>query len=165
VSAMKRIIQPPRAGSAARITCLAATTAALAGLAVSVGLGCRGDGSPKPSASEPPPPATQPPQPAAQLPQPAAPTAPPSAAYARDIEKLCDVVRLSGAERESPEDRRLPIANWLAANLTTAESRKFLVQIQPLGGDRKADALEAEARRVGLSGCNLAAEWRSPPTP
>lgn len=95
----------------------------------------------------------------APAPAPAAPVAP---AYAADIEKLCDVVRLSGAEAESPEDRRLPIATWLAANLTTTESRQFLAQIQPLDGGRKADALEAEAKRVGLAGCSLAAEWRVP---
>ena len=157
--------------------------AALAALAASVALGCQGGGPSKPSAGDPPAGAAAPPQaqapsaaptetqapPAASpTPPPAAPAgaaaaAPPSKAYAGDIEKLCDVVRLSGAEHESPEDRRLPIANWLAANLTTTESRQFLARIQPLVGEQKADALEAEARRVGLSSCSLAAEWRLPP--
>jgi hypothetical protein len=83
--------------------------------------------------------------------------------YAGDIQKLCDVVQLSGVAGNPAEDRRLPIANWLAANLTTGESRQFLARIQPLVGNDKADALEAEARRVGLPGCALAAEWRTAP--
>ncbi len=95
-----------------------------------------------------------------------APTPRPSAAadvtkdYAADIGKLCDVVRLSGA----PDDdaQTLTTANWLAANLTTQDSRKFLVSIQPLVGVAKADALDAEAKRVGLDSCALSAMWRKP---
>jgi hypothetical protein len=132
----------------------------LAALAASAGFGCdRSDPSKPPRPGDPPPASSAPAQPAASAPRPAA--APPPA-YAGDIEKLCDVVRRSGVAGDPAEDRRLPIANWLAANLTTAESRQFLARIQPLVGDQKADALEAEARRVGLSGCALAAEWRSP---
>jgi hypothetical protein len=80
--------------------------------------------------------------------------------YTADIEKLCNVIQLSGA----PDDdaQTLTTANWLAANLTTAESRKFLVSIQPLVGPAKADALDAEAKRVGLVGCALSALWRKP---
>jgi len=80
--------------------------------------------------------------------------------YAADIGKLCDVIRLSGA----PEDdaQTLTTANWLAANLTTQDSRKFLVAIQPLVGAAKADALDAEAKRVGLDSCALSAMWRKP---
>ena len=80
--------------------------------------------------------------------------------YAGDIEKLCDVIRLSGA----PEDdaQTLTTANWLAANLVTPESRKFLVSIQPLVGAKKADALDAEATRVGLTSCALSELWRKP---
>ena len=144
------------------IACLAA---ALAALAAAAGVGCQGSDPPRPSAGDRPA-ATAPAAPAAPAPAAAAAPAalPSSKEYAGDIEKLCDVVRLSGAEAESPADRRLPVANWLAANLTTTESRQFLAQIQPLGGAQKADALDAEARRVGLPGCALAAEWRAPPT-
>ncbi len=164
-----------------RISCLAAAAA----LAASAGLGCQGDGPRKPGASDPPagpaasapkpavppppaippgPPATAPTAPAATPASPASPAGPPpSKEYAADIEKLCDVVRLAGVEGDRTNDRLLLIANWLAANLTTAESRQFLVRIQPLGDEPKADALDAEARRVGLPGCNLSAEWRSPP--
>jgi hypothetical protein len=147
-----------------RICCLA-TAAALAAS------GCQNKDRPEPS--DPPTgmtaPAPKPADPPAAAPDPApaaapdpAPAAPASKEYAADIEKLCDVVRLAGVEGDRTDDRLLPIANWLAANLTTAESRQFLVRIQPMAGLEKADALDAEARRVGLAGCNLAAEWRSP---
>lgn len=143
------------------ISCLAAAALAAAGL------GCRGSDPPKPSSDESPPARVAPGSGAAAAPAPASPAAaapaPASQEYAGDLEKLCDVVRLSGAGGDPAEDRRLPIANWLAANLTTAESRQFLARIQPLAGAQKADALEAEARRAGLPGCALAAEWRTPP--
>ena len=90
-------------------------------------------------------------------------SAAPGSPYAKDIEALCESMTRSGANAIEPEARTLTIANWLAANLTTPESRKFLVQIQPLVGEAKAAALEGEAKRVGLSGCALAAEWRTPP--
>ena len=85
--------------------------------------------------------------------------------YASDIEKLCNVVVRSGADTIPGPDRHYPIATWLAANLTTPESRKFLVKIQPMVGEAKAVALETEAHRVGLAGCPLANEWRTPPSP
>lgn len=151
-------------------------------LAIAAGTGCQGRDQARPSAGDLParppqgpvpepsvaPPSAAPPlagPPPTQAARPGQPDAPPpSKEYAGDIAKLCDVVRLSGAEAESPEDRRLPVASWLAANLATAESRQFLAQIQPLEGANKAEALDAEARRVGLTGCALAAEWRAPPT-
>jgi len=85
----------------------------------------------------------------------------PGSPYAKDIEALCESVTRSGRQ-DRARGPTLTIANWLAANLTTPESRKFLVQIQPLVGEAKAAALESEAKRVGLAGCALAAEWRTP---
>jgi hypothetical protein len=82
--------------------------------------------------------------------------------YAADIAALCDSVRRSGADELDVDARVVTIASWLGANLKTEDSRKFLVHIQPLTGEPKAVALESEARRVGLSGCALAAEWRVP---
>jgi hypothetical protein len=89
--------------------------------------------------------------------------APPGSAYAKDIEALCDCVSRSGADKIDPDAKMLTVATWLAQNMTTPESKSFLVRIQPLGGTAKADALEGEAKRVGLSGCALAAEWRGTP--
>lgn len=85
----------------------------------------------------------------------------PGSPYAKDIAALCDSVIRSGADKIEPEAKTLTIANWLAANLTTPESRKFLVEIQPLVGEAKAVALDTEAKHVGLSACALSAEWRT----
>jgi cell division protein FtsN len=49
---------------------------------------------------------------------------------------------------------------WLGPHVTTNDGREFLVAIQPLEGDAKALALETEAKRVGLTTCALATEWR-----
>lgn len=91
-------------------------------------------------------------------------TAPPGSDYANDIAALCDSVVRSGADKVDEDARALTIANWLGANLKSPDSRQFLVKIQPLVGEAKATALDTEAKRVGLSGCALAAEWRAPRT-
>ncbi len=83
-----------------------------------------------------------------------------STAYKQDIVSLCDVVHLSGADQMPAGERGPVIAMWLGPHLQTAEAHDFLVQIQPLTGEPKAHALEAEAKRVGLLTCALAAEWR-----
>jgi hypothetical protein len=105
----------------------------------------------------------------ALAPEPVAPAAPAAdaagssaSAYPGDIEKICDVVSRSSTTGMGDE-RMVLIANWLSANLETQEARDFLVKIQPLVGTEKADALDAEAKRVGLTGCALAAEWRNAP--
>jgi hypothetical protein len=120
------------------------------------GVGCRGSDD----RTRPPPPVVAAPA-VAERPATGQPAeAPVTPGYAQDIEKLCDAVKRSGADQLPAGERVMPIANWLAANLTTSESRAFLIRIQPLTGNAKADALEAEARRVGHDGCALAAEWR-----
>ena len=86
----------------------------------------------------------------------------PGSDYAKDIDDLCDSVKRSGADQLDVSAHALTIANWLAAHLRTPDSRKFLIKIQPLIGVAKADALDAEAKRVGLTGCALAAQWRVP---
>lgn len=94
-------------------------------------------------------------------PEPPPPT-PVTRSYKADIENLCDVVSRSGAADHDYNDRTYLIATWLSGHLTTQEARTFLQNIQPLKGEPKAKALEAEATRVGLAGCALAAEWRKP---
>jgi hypothetical protein len=108
---------------------------------------CRGDNPPQPGAEQSPTGAGS------------------GTGYTSDIEKLCDVVVRAGVSDVDPNDRTYVVATWLASNLQTQEARKFLARIQPLVGDAKATALETEARRVGLTGCALAAEWRKPPAP
>jgi len=90
---------------------------------------------------------------------------PASGLYRADIENLCDVIVKSGADRLDPSERPLVIANWLAAHFQTSEAHDYLIRIQPLTGEPKAAALDAEATRVGLPRCALAAEWRVPGQP
>ena len=93
-------------------------------------------------------------------------TAPPaSEPYRADIATLCDVITRSGADQVSPAERALLIASWLPGHLQTPDAHDYLVKIGPLEGDAKAAALEAEAARVGLPRCALAAEWRTPAPP
>ncbi len=82
--------------------------------------------------------------------------------YKADITTLCDVVRLSEADQKPKEERWPIIAMWLGPHIKTSEGHEFLVAIQPLQGEAKALALETEAKRVGLTTCALAAEWRQP---
>jgi outer membrane protein assembly factor BamD (BamD/ComL family) len=92
----------------------------------------------------------------------AAPAAAPSddKLYAEDIQKLCDSLALSGADKLEKLERVAPHSKWLGENLKTRAAQQFLVSTQPLKGEAKASALEAEAKRVGLSGCALATEFR-----
>jgi hypothetical protein len=92
---------------------------------------------------------------------------PASEAYRRDIENLCNAMASSGADQLPVGERAPAIATWLGAHVQTPEAHAYLVRIQPLVGEPKAAALEGEARRVGLSGCALAAAWRTvaPPAP
>jgi hypothetical protein len=85
-----------------------------------------------------------------------------SETYRDDIARLCNAVSLSGAEQLPPDARALAIAQWLPEHLSTDEAHAYLVKIQPLAGEPKAAALDAEARRVGLGSCPLATEWRTP---
>jgi hypothetical protein len=80
--------------------------------------------------------------------------------YRNDIGALCDVMKQSGADQQPPDARQAIIAMWLGPHITTDEGRNFLVAIQPLQGEAKAQALDSEARRVGLGSCPLASEWR-----
>jgi hypothetical protein len=84
-------------------------------------------------------------------------------AYKQDITNLCDAVRRSGADQKPEGERWQHVAMWLGPNIATPEGHEFLVAIQPLTGDPKALALETEAKRVGLTTCALADEWRKPP--
>lgn len=82
--------------------------------------------------------------------------------YRKDIESLCNVIHLSGADEQPADARQAIIAMWLGPHITTEDGHKYLIGIQPLTGEAKARELETEARRVGLDGCPLAAEWRKP---
>jgi hypothetical protein len=80
--------------------------------------------------------------------------------YADDIRKLCDSMTLSGADKLAKLERVAPHAKWLAENLSTKEAQSFLISFQQLPPGDKAGGLEAEAKRLGLPGCALAAEFK-----
>ena len=94
-----------------------------------------------------------------------APTTSVDAAYKADLEALCDVVNRSGTAELDPGDRTMKIATWLGSNLKTQDARKFLSKIRPIKGPAKGDAIDAEAKRLGIPSCPLAAEWRAQPAP
>jgi hypothetical protein len=85
------------------------------------------------------------------------------AAYKADIEALCDVVNRSGTAGMDVNDRTMKIATWLGSNLQTKDARQFLAKIRPIKGPAKGDAIDAEAKRLGIAACPLAAEWRAVP--
>ena len=93
---------------------------------------------------------------------PPAPTGPIADDYQADIDNLCDVLKRSGADQLTPGEQPPVIAMWLGPNIKTKAGHNFLVTIAPLQGVAKADALDAEAKRVGVAACPLAAEWRKP---
>jgi hypothetical protein len=95
----------------------------------------------------------------------AEPTANPAAAeltpaYQRDVERICDVVTRAGAAGLSRNDQTYLTATWLSQNLESDDARGFLARIRSLDGAAKADALDGEARRAGLTRCALADDWR-----
>jgi hypothetical protein len=111
------------------------------------------------SGSAAPPPSKQP---AAGPTRPAPPVpavVEPGSAYAKDVDKLCNALTLSGAMDQPEEARQLTVAKWLGANLETSEVHTFLVKLQGLAPADKVTALNAEAKKVGLDGCALSKAW------
>jgi hypothetical protein len=80
--------------------------------------------------------------------------------YAKDVANICNVMQLSGATGMKGADARYTTAMWFGSHLSTEQAHKFMVSVQPLVGEEKAQALEAEAHRVGVTECPLADEWR-----
>ena len=81
-------------------------------------------------------------------------------AYGRDIDRLCNAEKYSGALDQPPEARPMLVAQWLGPNLETQDAHAFLVKIQPMGAADKSVALDGEAFKVGLTGCPLARSWK-----
>ncbi len=121
-------------------------------------VGCQNKDAPTPVPQAPP--TAQP------APVPEAAASPTGAAaadpYRTEIDELCHVVARSGADKEVGADRNYLIATYLGAKMKSSEGRAFLAKIQPLTGEPKAAAIEAEAARVGIPACPLANEWRKP---
>lgn len=78
-----------------------------------------------------------------------------------DIERICDVERLSGADRDETAARSVIAAEWLGRHIETQEGRDFLASLVPLKPADKAARLRAEAARAGLADCPTAAAWEA----
>lgn len=78
----------------------------------------------------------------------------------RDLDRICNVVERSGAAALPEGEQVMATLQWLPANIESESGREFLASIAHLEGDAKADALDAGARRVGLSDCPTALLWR-----
>jgi hypothetical protein len=81
-------------------------------------------------------------------------------AYASDIRKLCNVMKLSGADVAKDPQKPLLTAQWLGANIQTKEAHQFMIKIQELDGEARAKAYEDESKKLGIDECPLASEWR-----
>ena len=88
-----------------------------------------------------------------------APDLPGATPYDRDINRICDVERLSGALEQPEGARQLAIAQWLPGALETEDAHAFLVRIGQARPRHKAAALDAEAKKAGLTDCPLARAW------
>ena len=86
-----------------------------------------------------------------------------SAGYRDDISRLCNVMHLSGADEQAPEERVYTTANWLGNNLETQQGRDFLVTFTQAQDKDKPQTLLAEATRVGVAPCPLADHWQRQP--
>jgi hypothetical protein len=114
-------------------------------------VGCQRNDSSASSSAKPAPTPTPPPPPAGEV----------TDAYRADITTVCDVVRLSGADKGPPGERWTTTAMWLPSHLKTDAAHEFLVTIQPLAMESRAQALDAEAKRLGLGECALSAVLRN----
>ena|SRR5687768_18462 len=81
-------------------------------------------------------------------------------AYARDVDRICNVVERSGAAGMELAERTYLTATWLGSNLESPAGRALLAGIQPLDDANKARALELEATRIGVTSCPLVGELR-----
>lgn len=80
-------------------------------------------------------------------------------AYAADVERVCHVERLSGADQDETQARAVIAAEWLGRHVETQAGRDFLASLVPLAPPEKAARLRAEAARAGLEDCPTAAAW------
>jgi hypothetical protein len=83
-----------------------------------------------------------------------------TAGYRADIADLCNVMHLSGADEQSPDERVYTTAHWLGNNLETQQGRDFLVTFTQAADEDKPAVLLAEAKRVKIDHCPLADYWR-----
>jgi hypothetical protein len=83
-------------------------------------------------------------------------------ALARDLDKICNAKKLSGADQDPSGQGTMMMAQWLNANITSEEGHAFLVEFAKLGQDKDArrKKLEDAARQYGIASCPLIDDWR-----
>ena len=81
--------------------------------------------------------------------------------YTADINKICNVEKLSGAEADETTARTIIAAEWLGRNLTTDRARDFLAEVARVSAADKARKLRAEAKKLGLADCPTAIAWET----
>lgn len=87
------------------------------------------------------------------------PVAPPDpAAYARDVDRICNVFERAGAG-EPGTNPEVATGDWLITNLETTQARALLPKINALPEPERAAAYDAEAAKVGLTACPTARAW------
>jgi hypothetical protein len=85
-----------------------------------------------------------------------------SAALRRDLDKICNAKKLSGADQDTSGQGTMMMAQWLNANITSEEGHAFLVEFAKLGQDKDArrKKLEDAAKQNGIASCPLIDDWR-----
>jgi hypothetical protein len=85
-----------------------------------------------------------------------------NAALRRDLDKICNAKKLSGAAEDASGQGTMMMAQWLNANITSEEGHAFLVEFAKLGQDKDArrKKLEDAAKANGIATCPLIDDWR-----
>jgi hypothetical protein len=80
--------------------------------------------------------------------------------YGRDVDRICNVERLSGALAEEEGYRAMASAMWLANNIESEDGRLLSAKVRQaaMPADKIA-VLESEAKKVGLPYCDLVVAW------
>ena len=83
-------------------------------------------------------------------------------ALRRDLEKICNAKKLSGADQDPSGQGTMMMAQWLNANITSDEGHTFLIEFAKLGQDKDArrKKLEDAAKQYGITPCPLIDDWR-----
>ena len=83
-------------------------------------------------------------------------------AMRRDLDKICNAKKLSGADQDSSGQGTYMMAQWLNSNITSEEGRAVLVEFAKLGQDKDARRkhLQVAATKHGVADCPLIDDWR-----
>ena len=85
-----------------------------------------------------------------------------SQVLAKEVDKICHAVELSGAAGDETTNRTYLIAKWLNDNVRTEEGIAFLQSFAKLGDDKVArrTMLTEAARANGVRDCPLIDLWK-----